>query len=139
MGQCLMIPPDIEDGKTPSDKSMKNSMTSVIGVLACHRMMDSMEFKQAEKTITKLINMGTGMLTLNHNLMNMDLIYCYLVNNNGLEFIPEIMDTELEKFIKKMKDIHILLALKVKEKKYYMQRKALGILKINLTRRMYYF
>lgn len=92
----------------PSDKSMKNSRASVTGVLACFRMMDSMEFTQAEKTITKLINMDTGLITLHHNLMNVDLIYCYLVNNR-LEFIPEIMDTELESFIKKANDYPSIL------------------------------
>jgi hypothetical protein len=69
-GQCLLIPPEIKDGKYPyvlynfggsitnlagdlyllvlhfwgaisvSEEAMKNSITTVMGVFACNRMMD---------------------------------------------------------------------------------------------------
>lgn len=88
----------------PSDESMKNSMTAVIGVFACNRLMDAMDLEKAYKLMDNLLQMKTGIVGLHRNLMIVDRVYCELVGENKLEKIDEMLDKQQKKFMKSMKN-----------------------------------
>jgi hypothetical protein len=87
----------------PSEESMKNSITSVMGVFACNRMMDQMKFEEAEETIEKLLDMDTGIVGLHKHLMVCDQIYCQLIGENNQEKISSLVDKKQKKFMEAMK------------------------------------
>ncbi len=88
----------------PSDESMKNSMTAVIGVFACNRLMDAMDLEKSDKLMDNLLQMKTGIVGLHRNLMIVDRVYCELVGENKLEKIDEMLDKQQKKFMKSMKN-----------------------------------
>lgn len=87
----------------PSPEAMKNSMTAVLGVLACNRMMEQMEFEKAERTIRELLQMNTGIIGLHRGLMTADLIYCESVGENRPENLKKLLNKQQKKFTKSMK------------------------------------
>ncbi|MBH1939752.1 M50 family metallopeptidase [Mobilitalea sibirica] len=101
-GHRLKDMPD-EWFEMPSQEAMKNSMTSVMGVLACNRLMDEMKFEEAEQAYEKLLHMDTGIIGLHRNLMVVDLIYCELIGENRQDRLDDMLDQEQKKFMKVMK------------------------------------
>lgn len=88
----------------PSEESMKNSMTAVIGVFACNRLMDQMKFEEAEQIMEKLLQMDTGIVGIHRNLMVVDRIYCELVRENRQDRLNNMLDKQQKKFMKAMKN-----------------------------------
>lgn len=86
----------------PSDDAMKNSMTVVMGVFACNRLMDQMKFEEADQMMKKLLQMNTGMVGLHRNLMVVDRIYCELIGENRPNKLSDLLDKQQKKFMKVM-------------------------------------
>ena len=86
----------------PSDEEMKNSMTAVVGVLCCSRLMDCGRLAEAGSTIEHLLAIDSKIVGLHRKLMTDDLIYCMLLEEQG-EKAAELYDKELIKFNKSMK------------------------------------
>lgn len=86
----------------PSDDEMANSMVAVMGVFACNRLMDIQNFEEANKTMSHLLEIESGIVDIHRNLMICDRIYCELINGNVAEVV-ELYTKELKKFMKLMK------------------------------------
>ncbi len=93
----------------PSEESMKNSMVAALGVFACSRMMDSMDFENADKTMEELMKKDTGIIGLHCSLMTVDRIYCELVRKNRSELLDDMLDKSQKKFMKAMKNFPSIL------------------------------
>ena len=89
--------------ETPEAEAMKNSLVAAMGVFACNRMMDAMEFARADQAMEKLMEQDTGLVGLYRNLMTMDRIYCELVGENRPEQREQLMDKRLKKGMKSVK------------------------------------
>lgn len=93
----------------PSDEAMKNSMTAVIGVFVCQRMMDEMRFEEADQEMERLLSMETKIVGLYRNLMINEQIYCELVGERNEERILKLRDKSQQKFMKTMKKFPTVL------------------------------
>ena len=93
----------------PSQEAMKNSMVASLGVFACNRLMDSMEFSQADETMKRLMKMDIGIIGLHRSLMMVDRIYCELINQNRSEVLDNMLDKPLKQIMKAMKNFPSIL------------------------------
>lgn len=74
----------------PSDEAMQSSICSVLGALACSRLVDSMELQEADDLMKRMLEMETGMPRFYKNLLLEDRIYCELVGENSLQNLLEL-------------------------------------------------
>lgn len=88
--------------RVPSEEGMKNSMTAVLGVFACNRLMDEKEFEEADRLMEKLLKMDTAIVGLHRSMMIADQIFCELVGENRSERIAQLLDKPQKKFMKSM-------------------------------------
>lgn len=88
----------------PSDEAMKNSMVAVMGVFACNRMMDAGKFKEADKLMAHMLEIGIGMVGLYRNMMFCDRMYVELITENRREVLESMLTKEQKKFMKSMKN-----------------------------------
>ena len=93
----------------PEKDVMKNSMTAVMGVLACNRLMDNHLFMEADHLMDKLLNMDSAIVGLHRNLMMCDRIYCELIGENREDNIDAMLDKQQKKFMKSMKNFPSVL------------------------------
>jgi len=93
----------------PSDEGMQNSMTSVMGVFACNRMMVEKKFEEAAALMQHYMEIDTAIVGLHRNLMLCDMIYCELVGENRCEVVSEYLSREQKKFMKSMKKFPTVL------------------------------
>lgn len=89
--------------QVPGEAGMKNSMTAVLGVFACNRLMDTHQFQQARALMEKLLTADTAMVGLYENLMICDLIYCELLFENRRDRLARMLSRGQRKFMKTMK------------------------------------
>lgn len=89
--------------EVPSDESMKNAMTSVMGVFACNRLMDGQKFEEADALISRLLSLDSGIIGLYRSMMVNDQIYCELVGSRNLERLDALRSKSQKKFMKAMK------------------------------------
>lgn len=107
-GICLKDMP-AEWFSVPSDEELKNSMTAVMGVFACDRLMDEQNFPQAMALTEKLLSMDSAIVGLHKSMMQCNLIYCKLLLQEDIEGAKAMMDAPLRKFMKKMKHFPLVL------------------------------
>ena len=88
----------------PVMEEMKNSMTAVMGVFACNRLMDTHLFEEADHLMDKLLKMETAIVGLHRNLMICDRVYCELIGENREDIIDAMLDKQQKKFMKSMKN-----------------------------------
>jgi hypothetical protein len=93
----------------PSPQSLKNSMVSAIGVFACNRLMDAMDFEKADQIMSELLDMDTGMVGLHRSLLVVDRLYCELIGENRKEILDGMLDKNQKKFMKIMKNYPSIL------------------------------
>ncbi|WP_426348635.1 hypothetical protein ACPWSR_12875 [Alloiococcus sp. CFN-8] len=93
----------------PSEEAMKNSMVASLGVFACNRLMDSMDFIKAEETMKKLLELDTGILGLHRSLMMLDLVYCEVINENRPEVLDKLLGKSEKQIMKVMKSFPSIL------------------------------
>ncbi|MDO5411629.1 MAG: M50 family metallopeptidase [Lachnospiraceae bacterium] len=91
----------------PAQKELENSMVAVIGVFACNRAMDEMDFHKASSMIRQLTEQKSGMVGLHRNLLLLDLIYCQLTAGETAgvdsDISKQLEEKSMQKFIKIMK------------------------------------
>lgn len=87
----------------PSEEGMKNSMTAVMGVFSCNRLMDLGKFEEADCLMAELLEMDTAIVGLHRSLMEADRIFCELVGENRPDKVKEMLDKPQRKFMKSMK------------------------------------
>lgn len=88
----------------PSDADLKNSMTVVLAVFACGRLMDERRFDEAQKCMEQLLEKDTALVDIHRNLLVCDVICCELLGENRREKIDVLLTPEWKKFIKSMKN-----------------------------------
>lgn len=93
----------------PSDESMKNSMVAARGVFACNRLMDEEKFDEAEKLISHMLNIESGMAGLHRSLLICDRIFCQLMDGSSSEQIDCMLTKEQRQFMKAMKSFPSVL------------------------------
>lgn len=98
--------------EVPSDESMKNPMTSVMGVFACNRLMDEQKFEEADALIMRLLSIDSGIIGLYRNMMVNDQIYCELVGRRNPERLDTMQSKQQKKFMKAMKSNPSILRTK---------------------------
>lgn len=87
----------------PSDEAMKNSMVAATGVFACNRMVDSHRFEEADKIMSHLLEIDSGIVGLHRNLLICDRIYIELITERRKDFLDSMLTKEQKKFMKSMK------------------------------------
>lgn len=93
----------------PSDAEMKNSMTAVLGVFACNRLMDAGEFSEADSLMRRMLSGESGMNGNHRSMVICDRIYCEAIGENRGEAIEEMLTNKLKKFMKQMKNSSFVL------------------------------
>lgn len=88
----------------PSDDKMKNNMVASLGALVCNRLLDEHKFEQADAAISHLLEIDSGLIGLNRNLLVCDRLFIELITENRPEIINELLTKEQKKFMKSMKD-----------------------------------
>lgn len=88
----------------PSDEGMKNSMTAVMGVLYCNRLMDEKRFEEADRLMAHLLEVDSGIAGLYRGLLVCDRMYVELITENRKEVLEELQSQEQKRFMKQMKN-----------------------------------
>ncbi len=90
--------------EAPTDEEMKNSMISVLGVIACNRLMDEQKFTEAEALMEKFLSEETAMTGLHKNLMKCELAFCEMIKDMpDVEKVESLLDKDTKAFMKSMK------------------------------------
>ncbi len=89
--------------RLPPDEAMKNSMTTVIGVFACSRLMDTHEFEEADRLMAHLLEIDSRMIDLHRHAMVGDRMYIEMISENRSEVLEEMMTKKQRSFMKQMK------------------------------------
>lgn len=87
----------------PADEDLKNSITVVMGVFWCNRLVELHRFEEAAEEIKKFLEKDTAMVELHRNLLICDLMYCELIGENRKELLEQLQDKEQKNFMKAMK------------------------------------
>lgn len=87
----------------PSDEEMKNSMSAVLGVFACNRLMDEKRFEEADRLMEHFMEIKTGIVGVHRCLMLCDRIYSGLLRGDESDEIEKMLDKQQKKFMKSMK------------------------------------
>lgn len=88
----------------PDKEDLKNSITVVMGVFYCNRLIEEHRFWEAAEEILTLLKKDTAMVDLHRNLLICDLIYCELLGDNDAKIVKELLDKEQKNFMKAMKN-----------------------------------
>lgn len=89
----------------PDDRAMKNSMTAVLGVFACNRLMDEERFSEADELMAHLLEIDSGIIGLHRAMMTCDRLYCELIAENRADVIEAYLTKEQRKLMKSMKGL----------------------------------
>ena len=87
----------------PSDESMKNGITSTVGVLACGRLVDQHKFEEAEALMNRLLSRENGIVGLYRNLMTCDRMYIEMISENRQEVLDRMRTKDQLKIMKAMR------------------------------------
>lgn len=89
----------------PEGADMKNSMTAVIPVFRCNRLMDELSFEEAEAETEKLLSGQISVAGLYQFLLKCDLAFCEMIKDMpNAEKIESILNKEQQTFMKSMKN-----------------------------------
>ena len=87
----------------PTDEELNNSMTAVMAVFYCNRLMDEHRFEEAYATMERLLNMETAIVGIHSGLLRCDCVYCELIGENRPEQREKFLDKQQKKLMKAMK------------------------------------
>ncbi len=93
----------------PSDEEMKNSLTAVMGVFACNRLMDEGKLDEADALMAHLLKIENGMMGLYRSLLVCDRMYIELTSANRPEVLSEMLSKQQKQFMKQMKSFPSVL------------------------------
>ncbi|MBQ2915614.1 MAG: hypothetical protein IJE51_02370 [Clostridia bacterium] len=89
----------------PEKEEMKNSMTAVLGVFACNRLMDELRFDEAEKLMKEYLNEENAAVGVYKSLMTCDIAFCEMIKDiPDTEAIEKLLDKQQKAFMKSMKN-----------------------------------
>ncbi len=89
----------------PEKEDMKNSMTAVLGVFACNRLLDELKLDEAEELIKEILSSENAAVDVYKNLLKCDLAFCEMVKEvPDTETVESILDKPLKNFMKSMKN-----------------------------------
>ena len=89
--------------EAPDEAGMQNSLTAVLAVFRCNRLMDEHRFQSAREEMAKLISGKNALMGIYHSLMTCDLIYCECLFENRPERLERMLTKGQRKFMKNMK------------------------------------
>lgn len=87
----------------PSIESLKNTMCASLGVFACNRAMDQMDFKKAKEIGDYLLEHGSGMISIHRNMIIAEMIFCELVLDKNIQNIDALYTKEFKRFLRGLK------------------------------------
>lgn len=87
----------------PSRTAMKNSLCATVGVFYCGRLIDQMNFEEAERAMQGMLRQGSAMVGLHRASMKMDMACCQLLTGGGKEKAESALDPQTRKLMKAMK------------------------------------
>lgn len=87
----------------PSDEAMQNGLCAAVGVAACSRAMDQMDFALAKKLADKMLRPEYGTLPVHRYQLTTELIFVELMGQNRRDVLQAYATREYQKFDKVMK------------------------------------
>jgi len=84
----------------PEGSGRRSGICAAIGVLACNRAMDAMDFTSAAGIGHGLLEDAAGLLGLHRLMITCDMIYCGLIFGEPQEKIEKMLSPELVRFFK---------------------------------------
>lgn len=84
----------------PSHEEMKNALCASVGVLACNRAIDGMNFKTAQEIGYDLLNNAGGLLDVHRYMITSEMIFCELITENNKEKVENMFTKNFNKFLK---------------------------------------
>lgn len=95
--------------EVPTDEQMQNNMLATIGVFATNRLMDELDFQEADKLMSHMLSINSGMTGLHKGLMICDKLFIELINENRKDVLNSMLTIEQKKFVKSMKSFPSVL------------------------------
>ena len=87
----------------PPDAAMENSMVATQAVFAANRLMDQHNFEEADRLISHLLEIDSGIVGLHRNLLICDWMYCRLIREDQ-DMAEQMLTGEQKQFMKSMKN-----------------------------------
>ncbi len=85
-------------------EDLNNSMCSSIGVFACLRAIDEMNFEKAKEIGYELLKNASGIVGIHRYLLTSEMIFCELIGENKKEKVEKLYTNEFKKFIRILKN-----------------------------------
>lgn len=87
----------------PDDEEMKNSMTSVMGVYYCNRLMDEKRFEEADAEMLRIMSNGSNIIGIYRYLMVCDRLYIEMISQRRHTVLEMLLTDEQRKAMKQLK------------------------------------
>lgn len=84
----------------PDDEAMNNSLTAVIGVLACSRLMDRHRFAEADACMEHILSIESRITPLHRTFLTCDRIFMELMGDNDPDKLNALLTEEQKKMMK---------------------------------------
>lgn len=97
--------------RIPDEESRKNGLCASIGVLACNRAIDQINFETARKLGHQMMEEDNGLVGIQKLMLQAEMMYCELIGENRPEEIEHMNTKDLKKFLKAMKKNPSILRL----------------------------
>lgn len=102
-GQRLKEMPAEWFSPPPTDEEMTNSMTAVVGVLCCSRLMDELRLEEADTLMEHYLSIESGIVGLHREILQSERIFCALIAGNRPELVKQLYTPAHVRFVKAMK------------------------------------
>ncbi|MBR5533905.1 MAG: M50 family metallopeptidase, partial [Ruminiclostridium sp.] len=89
--------------EAPDEAGMQNSLTAVLAVFRCNRLMDEHKFQTAREEMADLVSGENALMGIYQNLLTCDLIYCECLFENRPQRLERMLTKGQKKFMKNMK------------------------------------
>lgn len=93
----------------PEDADLADGMAATRGVFACNRLMDAGKWEEADRLISRLLTMDTGIVELHRRLLICDQIYLALTLRQDPAAAAFLLDEKQKKFMKSMRTFPTVL------------------------------
>lgn len=84
----------------PENANLNNGIISSMGVFACSRAIDEMDFQKAREIGNTMLENSDGLMGIHRNLLCCELLFCEMIGENRKEEVDRLYTKELKKFIK---------------------------------------
>ncbi len=93
----------------PEDEAMKNSMVATLAVSASNRLMEELQFDEADELIDHILSIQSGLVGIHRILLTCDRIYMELMRENRADQIQGFLSSKQKKYMKAMgKNLSVL-------------------------------